>query len=219
LSNPIAWLAELFEGAVQSLFEATGNYGWAIIVFSVILRILIAPTQHMQIASSKRLREVEPLRKAIEKRYKGNPKRIQEETMRLYREYNISPLAGCLPMLLQIPIIWAFFIALRTFEYQGDAGFLWIEHLGQPDPWILPIIAGVTTFLQAKVTMPASSGDSPQQATQQTFLYVMPLFIVWVSRQFPAGLALYWVVSNIVSILQQLIFPAGGRDEPREAVS
>lgn len=208
------FLADFFTNSIQALYGFTGNYGWAIILFSVILRILIAPTQHMQVASSRRLREIDPLRKAIEKRYKGDQKRIQEETMRLYKEYKINPMASCLPLLLQLPIIWAFFTALRTFEYVGPANFLWIGDLAAVDPWVLPILSGITTYVQSKVTMPPSSDP-----TSQTMLYIMPIFIVWVSRQFPAGLALYWVTSNVVSILQQFIYPAGGRGEPREAAS
>jgi len=146
-------------------FQLTGNYGVAIIIVSVILRILIAPTQHYQIISGKRLKEVEPLRKALEKRYKGDPKRLQEETSRLYKEHKVNPMASCLPLLVQIPIIWAFFTALRTFEYLGPANFLWIADLSQPDLWILPIIAGVTTYLQSKLTMPTGT-DSTSQMMQ-----------------------------------------------------
>jgi YidC/Oxa1 family membrane protein insertase len=196
-------------------FQLTGNYGVAIIIVSVILRILIAPTQHYQIISGKRLKEVEPLRKALEKRYKGDPKRLQEETSRLYKEHKVNPMASCLPLLVQIPIIWAFFTALRTFEYLGPANFLWIADLSQPDLWILPIIAGVTTYLQSKLTMPTGT-----DSTSQMMQIMMPLLIIWFSRSFAAGLALYWVVSNIVSILQQLIVPAGGRRiAPEEAKS
>jgi len=209
----LGFINQFFIDAINAIWQVTGDYGLAIIIFSVILRILIAPAQHIQMASTRRLREVAPLRQAIEKRYKGNPQRIQEETMRLYKEYNISPTASCLPFLLQIPIIWIFFSVMRNFEYLGPANFLWIADLSQPDLWILPILAGVTTFLQSKITMPPTDGEN----FSQTMLYVMPIFIIWVSRQVPAGLALYWVVSNVFAVVQQLVYPPGGRGEPREA--
>ncbi|MEW6031894.1 MAG: YidC/Oxa1 family membrane protein insertase [Bacillota bacterium] len=208
------YIAGLVAEAINAFFQVTGNYGVAIIIVSVILRLIIAPAQHIQVASTRRIKEVEPLKKQIEKRYKGDPRRIQEETLRLYREHKINPTAGCLPMLLQIPIIWAFFVALRDFDYQGAASFLWIADLSQPDPWILPLLAGVTTYFVSKVTTPVT-----QDSTSQMMLYMMPLLLVWFARQFAAGLALYWVVSNIVSVLQQLIYPAGGRDTAEGAVS
>ncbi|RJQ07642.1 MAG: protein translocase component YidC [Bacillota bacterium] len=214
----MGYLTGLLSDVIQYFFSLTGNYGWAIIILTVILRILIAPAQHMQIASTRRTKEIEPLRKEIEKRYKGDPRRIQEETMRLYRSHKINPFAGCLPLLIQIPIIWAFFGALRSLEYVGVPAFLWVADLSKPDPWILPVLAGVTTFLQSKLTLPApTDGDT----TSQTMLYLMPLLIIWMSRSFAAGISLYWVASNIFAILQQLVYPAGkSRDrKPKEAVS
>jgi len=213
----VAFVSQFFIDTINAIWQVTGDYGLAIIIFSVLLNLLIAPAQHMQMASTRRLQEVAPLRQAIEKRYKGDSKRIQEETVRLYKEYNVSPTASCLPFLLQIPIIWIFFSVMRNFEYLGPANFLWIADLSQPDLWVLPILAGVTTFIQSKVTMPTATADGG--GTSQMMLYMMPIFLIWISRQFPAGLALYWVTSNTFRTLQQLIFPPGGRGEPREAAS
>lgn len=213
----MSYITRLLSDVIQYFFHLTGNYGWAIIIVSVILGILIAPAQHLQIVSAKRTKEIEPLRKAIEKRFKGDPKRIQEETMRLYRAHKVNPMAGCLPLLIQLPIIWAFFGALRNLTYTGVPSFFWIADLSKPDPWILPILAGVTTYLRSKLTTPPTEGDS----TSQMIIYMMPLLIIWMSRSFAAGLSLYWVVSNLLSILQQLVYPAGKdrTPKPKEAVS
>jgi YidC/Oxa1 family membrane protein insertase len=213
----LAYISHLLSDVIQYFFQLTGSYGWAIIIVSTILRIVVAPVQHVQMVQAKRTKGIEPLRKAIEKRYKGEPKRIQEETMRLYKTHNIKPLASCLPLLIQLPIVWAFFGALRDLTYTGATSFWWIADLGQPDPWILPVLAGATTFIQSKLTMPPTEGDT----TSSTLLYMMPLLILWMSRSFAAGLSLYWVASNVLSIVQQLIYPAGGRSRPlpKEAAS
>lgn len=213
----MAYISHLLSDVIQYFFQLTGSYGWAIIIVSIILRVIVAPAQHVQTAQAKRTKVIEPLRKALEKKYKGDPKRIQEETMRLYKAHNIKPLAGCLPLLIQVPILWAFFGALRALTYTGAASFWWIADLGQPDPWILPVLAGVTTFIQSKLTMPATQGDT----TSSTLLYMMPLLILWMARSFAAGLSLYWVVSNVLAIVQQLVYPAGGRTRPspKEAAS
>ncbi len=203
----MSYISGWFGSLIQYFFHLTGSYGWAIIILSVLLRILTAPVQHMQVLSARRMQAVEPLRKAIEKRYKGDPKRIQEETARLWKEHKVSPTAGCLPLLVQLPILWAFFGALSHLQYQGTASFWWIADLSRPDPWILPILAGVTTFLQSKLTMPNTQTDT----ASQTMLYMMPLLILWMSRSFAAGLSLYWVVTNLLAIAQQVIYPAGGR--------
>lgn len=213
----MAYISHLLADVIQYFFQLTGSYGWAIIIVSIILRVVVSPAQHVQTVQTKRTKAVEPLKKALEKKYKGDPKRIQEETMRLYKTHNIKPLAGCLPLLLQLPIVWAFFMALKALTYTGATSFWWMADLGQPDPWILPVLAGVTTFLQSKLTMPSTQGDT----TSSTFLYMMPLLILWMSRSFPAGVSLYWVVSNVLSIAQQLVYPAGGRTRPspKEAAS
>lgn len=202
---------------IQFFFELTGSYGWAIIILTVIIRLLLAPLQHLQVKQAAKTRELEPLRKQIEKRFRGDPKRIQEETLRLYRAQKVNPMAGCLPLLVQLPILIAFFSALNNMHYSGVPAFWWIADLSKPDPIILPVLVGITTFVQSKQT----TGPSQDDATSQMLLYLMPLLVAWMSTRFAAGLGLYWVVSNLVAILQQLVFPAGrtGKPKPKEAAS
>ncbi|HEX6987960.1 MAG TPA: YidC/Oxa1 family membrane protein insertase, partial [Bacillota bacterium] len=103
-----------------------------------------------------------------------------------------------LPLLIQLPFLWAFFAALRGYDFRADPSFLWIADLARPDLWVLPILSGLTTYLMTRMTSSASGDPS-----QRVMLYAMPVFIGWVTRSFPAGLGVYWVTSNLFQILQQ----------------
>jgi len=139
--------------------------------------------------------QLQPKIKEIQEKYK-DPQKAQMAIMELYKEYGASPLAGCLPLLLQMPILIGLYQALNKFEFKG--GFLWLTSLKEADPWyLLPVLAGATTFLVQWMT------TNMQDQTQRTMLYVMPVFIGWLTVKFPSGLGLYWVVSNIVSAIQQ----------------
>jgi YidC/Oxa1 family membrane protein insertase len=203
--------------AINYLTNLTGNYGWAIVILSVVLSLAIAPIQHMQIVNQSKTQEFDRLRKDIEKRYKGDKQRIQEETVRLMRSQKFSPLQGCLPMIIQMIFIFAFFGALRSLTYTEAPSFLWIKDLAKPDLFVLPALAGITTFLRSKLTTPTNA-DPAMQTQQRILLYGMPVFVAYMSLKFAAGLALYWVVANVVSILQQVFYPAGkqrGRKQPQ----
>ncbi len=206
--------------AIEFFYRLTGNYGWAIIILSVLFSLLTAPVQHMQFKTTQRTQEFDKLRKEIEKRYKGDKKRIQEETVRLMRQQGFSPTAGCLPLIVQMFLVIAFFGALRSLKYTAAPSFYWIPDLALPDPWILPALAGVTTFLRSKLTTPQTA-DPNMQMQSQLLLYIMPIFVAWMATKLAAGLAIYWVVANVVSVVQQLVYPAGGRrrPSPKEAVS
>jgi YidC/Oxa1 family membrane protein insertase len=125
---------------------------------------------------------------------------MQQMIMDLYKENNVNPASGCLPLLVQMPILFALYRSLFDFPYinEAHASFIWVHNLSATDSlYILPLLAGVTTFFQSKMTMMST------EPTQRMMLYTMPLFIAWVSASVPAGLALYWVVFNIVGIIQQ----------------
>ena len=153
----------------------------------------------------KRMQEVQPQIAEAQAKYKKNPQKSQQVVMEIYKENKINPLAGCLPLLVQMPILIALFQALRTFQYSAlGASFLWVPHLKDPDPIILPIIVAATTFLQTKISAPPSTGNSSAASTQKTMLYFMPLMIGYMSTKFPAGLSLYWIWFNIFGTLQQV---------------
>jgi YidC/Oxa1 family membrane protein insertase len=127
---------------------------------------------------------------------------MQKKVMEMYKEHKVSPFGGCLPLVIQMPIFIAFYQSLYKFDFKvaEHASFLWIPNIGQPDPYfILAILAAVTTYLQQRVSM-----VDTKDPTQKTMLYFMPFFMAWIAYKMPAGLPLYWVVFNILGILQQM---------------
>lgn len=194
----LAWLSDLMAQGIEFFFALTGNYGLAIIMLTVIIRVVLLPLTQMQVRSMRKMREISPQLEELNKKYKGNQQKLNEETVALWRKHKINPMAGCLPLLLQFPFLIALFRLLHEYPYQGAASFLWLEHLGRPDPYyILPVLAAVTTYFQSKV---ASGG--PQEGAQQTMLYAMPVMIGWFSTRFASGLSLYWVIGNVFGIAE-----------------
>lgn len=175
------------------------NYGLAIILLTILVKMILLPLTIKQMRSIKVTQQLQPKVKELQERYKQDPQKAQQAIMQLYNEYGASPFSGCLPLLLQMPIIWALYSALRNFKYvnPAHAKFLWIGNLSHNDKIVLPIIAVASTYLLQRMT------TNMQDQTQKTMLFVMPLFIGYLSMTFPAGLALYWVVTNIVGAIQQ----------------
>lgn len=197
-------LVQILTGVLDFFFKFTGDYGVAIILATVLIRIIILPLTFSQTRAIKKMQELQPEQQRIQKQFKGDPERLNQEMMKLWKEHKINPASSCLPLLIQLPILWAFFRALTRLDVLQGAGFLWIASLGEPDKlYILPVLAGVTTFWQSRISPPSGMGAG----TQQTMTYVMPLFIIWLSARFPAGLSLYWVVSNLFSVAQQYFVP------------
>jgi YidC/Oxa1 family membrane protein insertase len=156
------------------------------------------PLTYKQLQSMKKMQEIAPLQKKLQEKYKNNKEKLNKEIMELYRKNNVNPAAGCLPLLLQMPFLFAFFRLLQNYDF-AKAGFLWIKDLGAPDgTYILPVLAGLTTYLSSKMTTPSDS-------SQGNMTLFMSIFIAWISTRFAAGLALYWVVSNLIQLIQQLI--------------
>ncbi|MGI9860639.1 YidC/Oxa1 family membrane protein insertase [Moorella naiadis] len=206
-------LVDFLSQSIQFLYNITRtigipNYGLAIILFTVVVKVILYPLTYRQLRSMRRMQELQPKVQELQKKYKGNPQKSQQAMMELYQKEGVNPLGGCLPLLIQMPILFALFSALRNFFNpvlnpavdMAHANFLWVTNLGQPDPYILPILVAIGTFFQQKVSMVASSS---QDQTQKTMLYVMPLVIGWMSRNFSAGLSLYWVTFSLMGILEQ----------------
>lgn len=206
-------LIGLLKGALDAFFTWTGNYGVAIILLTLVVRLVLLPLTFSQVRSMQKMQELQPELQRIQKKYRNDPQRLNEETMKLWRQHGVSPLAGCLPVLIQLPILWAFFQALNTFEFKGAAHFIWIENLAAPDPfYILPILAGVTTYWVSVTASPRVSADP----SQRMLTYVFPVMITYFSLRFPSGLALYWVASNVFSVLQQLAVNRTRRPAPQK---
>jgi len=177
------------------------NYGLAIILLTVVIKLVLYPLTQKQMKSMLAMQQLQPKIKEIQEKWKNkDPKKAQEQIMQLYKENNVNPAAGCLPLLVQMPILIALYRSLFTFPYvnEAHASFIWLQNLSDRDPYyILPVLAGVTTYLQSKLT---TNANDP---TQKMMLYTMPVFIGWISATVPAGLALYWATFNVASAVQQ----------------
>lgn len=200
------------------LFQQIRNFGVAIIVLTLIIRGLMFPVAQRQFASMAGMRAVQPKLKALQERYKDDRAKLQEEMMALYRKEKINPLAGCLPILLQIPIFFALYkVLLLSTEMRHQPFALWIHDLSAPDPativnlfglldftppsfiaiGVLPVLFGVTMWAQFKLNPP------PTDPVQQQVFAIMPWMLMFVMAPFAAGLLIYWIMSNLVSIAQQ----------------
>jgi len=194
----INYLAGLMEKVLNIFFQYTKNYGLSIIGLTILIKLILMPLTYKQLQSMKKMQEIAPLQKKLQEKYKNNKEKLNKEIMELYRKNNVNPAAGCLPLLLQMPFLFAFFRLLQNYDF-AKAGFLWIKDLGAPDgTYILPVLAGLTTYLSSKMTTPSDS-------SQGNMTLFMSIFIAWISTRFAAGLALYWVVSNLIQLIQQLI--------------
>ena len=193
LSQFITYIANLFGG----------SYGISIIICTILVRLVLLPLMIKQTKGSLNMQLVQPEIKKLKEKYSSKDqetqKKLQQETMKLFQQHNVNPLAGCLPLVIQMPILIAFYHAIyRTHEIREHV-FLWFK-LGQHDPYyILPILAAITTFISQKITMGASGNANPQLAIMT---YIMPIMILFLAVRFPAALALYWVVGNIFMIFQ-----------------
>jgi YidC/Oxa1 family membrane protein insertase len=200
------------------LFGVFGNFGVAIIGLTIIVRLFMYPVAQKQFASMAQMRAVQPKLKALQDRWKDDKPRLQQEMMQLYKEEKVNPLAGCLPILLQIPIFFALYkILLLSIEMRHQPFVLWLKDLSAPDPLtpinlfgllpfdppsfiaigILPILLGVTMWLMQRLN------PQPMDEVQKQVFAVMPWFLMFIMAPFAAGLQLYWVMSNLVSIAQQ----------------
>lgn len=199
------------------LFHTLGNFGVAIVCLTVIVRALMFPIAQKQFHSMAGMRVIQPKMKALQERYKDDKPRLQQEMLKLYQEEKVNPMAGCLPILLQIPIFYALYkVLLLTVEMRHEPFILWIKDLSAPDPLtpvnlfgylpftppsflaigILPILLGITMFLQFRL-------QPVQDPIQRQVFGLMPWVMMFIMAPFAAGLQLYWTVSNILTIAQQ----------------
>ncbi|TKH46068.1 YidC/Oxa1 family membrane protein insertase [Paenibacillus sp. FSL R10-2782] len=178
----------------------SGEYGLAVLILVIIVRTIILPLTLKQVRSSKAMQAIQPQLKEIQAKYKDTPEKVQQETMRLFQENKVNPMAGCLPLIVQMPIFIALYNAIYYNSALRDHDFLWLQ-LGKPDHFfILPILAAITTFVQTWMMM--KMNPTPQQGPMQFLLYVYPVLILFMSYNFPSALPLYWFYSNIYTIIQ-----------------
>ena len=198
LSQFVLWIAKV----------CGGSYGWAIIIFTVIIRVILLPLNAVQINSTRKMQEIQPELKALQEKYSSKDletrNKLNEETQKLYKEAGVNPYAGCLPMVIQLPVMWALYQAIwRTPEMQNGK-FLWMD-LGKPDPYyILPILATVFTFLSSYIAT-LSVPKSSQTTMTKMMSYVMAIMVgIW-AVVFQSAISLYWVISNLFQVGQTLV--------------
>lgn len=200
-------------GYCYNLTQMVGfpSYGIAIIILTIAIKAILAPLTVKQIKSMKGMQVLQPKMKEIQNKYKNDPKRAQMEIANLYKTMGINPLSGCLPLLVQMPFLIAIFYALQGYPYDPTyESFLWLPSLGETDPlYILPVLSALSTYVMSKQTSTSDVGGQ-----QKIMLIFMPLFIGYISLNFPSGLVIYWVVSNLFQLIQQFfIFRNDGAKE------
>ena len=191
-----------------------GGYGIAIILLTVLIRIIFWPLTHKSTESMKRMQEVQPELKALQEKYKKDPQRMQQETMKLYKEKKVNPMGGCLPMFIQIPVFFALFTVLRNAIELRFSSFLWIKDLSTSENLfaghipivgslnILPIVMSLSMIWQQKLSSPGTAMTPEQQQQQKMMMFLMPIMMLFFFYTMPSGLVLYWTVSNILMIAQ-----------------
>lgn len=193
------FLGKVALASLNGLFKITGNYGWAIMFMTVCIQILVLPLSLKSFKASAEMKHLQPEIKALQEKYKSDPKRLNVEMMNLYKTKKVNPLGGCLPMLLQLPIFWALFTTLRNaYELRGAEWIFWIKDLSAHDPYfILPILMGAGMLIQQKIV---SVSADPAQARM---MYMMPIIFTFMFLKFPAGLVLYWLTNSILTTSEQ----------------
>jgi len=231
-----SFLGDVFAKIIVFFYSFTHNYGIAIILMTILIRVILYPLMQKQMVSMREMQKIQPLMKEVQEKYKNDKERLNKELMALYKEHKVNPMSGCLPLLIQMPILILFFQVLREFKdkiynvYNGFPGFLsfWLPDLSKPDQLfgeirgysigIMPFLIGASMFYQQKMTTTPTTtskeGGSAEQ-TQKMMLIMMPLLIAFMSFSLPSGLTLYWLVSTLLGIGQQYLI---NKKMPAEAV-
>ncbi|HUF17976.1 MAG TPA: YidC/Oxa1 family insertase periplasmic-domain containing protein, partial [Thermoanaerobaculia bacterium] len=199
-------------------YSYIGNYGWAIVALTVVIKLLLYPLQHKAIVSMKKMQSVQPKVNALKDKYKKaktdaeQRQKMNVEMMKLYQQEGINPMSGCLPILLQLPILWAFYGLLsNAIELRGAEFIGWIRDLSAPDPYyITPILMTATMFIQQWMT------PTTLDPMQRRIFMVLPLVFGFIFKDFPSGLVLYWLVQNVLTIAQQAIMNRYWKEHPLE---
>ncbi|MDO9577265.1 MAG: membrane protein insertase YidC [Candidatus Cloacimonadales bacterium] len=205
------WISKGFLIFLSFLYGLIPSWGIVLIIFSIVLKIILHPLTHKSFESTSKMQKINPLMKEIQKKYKSDPQTMNAELKKLYKEHGVNPLGGCLPMLLQMPILFALYPILRYSIDLRQASFLWLPDLSEPDPvWALPILMAVFMFVQQKLMAPSKQSladmDEKQQAAQQSqkmMMYFMPIMMFFIFKGLSSGLVLYWTVFSIIGSVQQ----------------
>lgn len=228
----MSFFANIFGYLLGIIFGIVGNYGLSIIIFTLITKVILMPFTIKQLQSSKKMAEIQPKMKAIQEKYKDDKEKQNQMTLDLYKEHNYNPLSGCLPLLIQFPIIIGLFTALREpleYVFAGNEelynqamsqSFLWVQNLSQPDlmgnlfsagpewflllPGLLPMLSAFFTYFQMKSSMASQPAPAPGQNNPMKIMQtIFPVFILLWGRALASGLILYWTIGSIFQLAQQ----------------
>lgn len=196
------------------------SWGLTIILFTIAVRLVMLPLTIKQLQSSKAMQEIQPALRELQKKYGKDREKLMQEQMKLYKEYGFNPAMGCLPMLIQMPVWIGLYGALLTLANPASplhvtmGGFLWIPNLAMPEgpPYILAVLTGASQWLVQRMMTPVN--QDPQQAQMNRMMQFMPLMFIIFAFQVGAGLVLYWVTSNVISMVQQYFFTGWGSLAP-----
>lgn len=211
LATPLGWF-------LTQIYSIVGDYGLTLVIVTFIVKIALYPLYKKQIMSTAGLADIQPKLQALQKKYANDKQMLSEKTAELYKEEGFHPMGGCAPMIVQMVIIMGLFALLRNplsfiaseeMYFAVHEQFLWIQDLSQPDLWILPILAGVATFISFYLSQQnGSTTGAPggSQAMMQMMKYFFPIMIVWLARSYPSGLAIYWFISQFIQIFFNIRF-------------
>ena len=175
-----------------------GNFGVSIIIVTILIKIALLPLTLKQDKSMKEMKKLQPELEKLKEKYANDKQMLNIKTMELYKEHKVNPLGGCLPLLLQLPILFALFGVLRNGIIPKDSSFLWLK-LSVPDPfYVLPVLNGAVSFFQQKLM--GSADSNPQM---KNMMYIFPIMMIMFSVKMPSGLQLYWLTSSILAVVQQ----------------
>jgi len=209
----IGFFAKIIAYPMTFIYNLLDNYGLAIIILTIVIRAIMIPLYAKQMKSTAKMAELSEKQKEIQVRYARDKATMNEKLNELYAENGISTYAGCLPLVIQLPILMGLYELLRNpLKYMLESNmiaavhesFLWIADLSQPDSWIFPLLAGITTYLTTAVS--TATADNQTQGMMNGMKYFMPIMIFLLGRSLPAGLSLYWFIGNLVMVVQNLIF-------------
>ncbi|MCL6614172.1 MAG: YidC/Oxa1 family membrane protein insertase [Firmicutes bacterium] len=214
----INFLSTIMADILKALYVIVPNYGWAIVLLTLLVKLLLFPTAISQTRSLEVSKVIQPKLKELQEKYRDKPEELNRRMLELYREYKVNPLSGCLTLLIQLPILFALFALLRSPEKFGLAlkdehffGLLLMAKgdtkniLGSVGNLILAALAAVTTYVQQKMTAPSTASTESGASMQAAFLYFMPLFFGFITFTMEAAIGIYWVAQSVISILQQFL--------------
>jgi YidC/Oxa1 family membrane protein insertase len=198
---PVKAVAKPLFSVLRYIYEYTHNYGWAIIILTLGIKLLFVPLQYKSYKSMQGMKDIQPKVAKLQEKYKDDKQKLNEDLMKLYREHKVNPVGGCLPMFLQMPVFIALFnILYMTIDLRQAPFMLWINDLSIQDPfYVLPVLMGASMFVQQKI-MPTTA--DPNMAKM---MLILPIGLTFLFVTFPAGLVLYWVINNVLTITQQFV--------------